>query len=246
MGHRRAHYRKRRGARTYAKGAASGFATGRLGRRSRIRPRQRGFLREAGYYKAASGSSGELKFFDRTVDSNGLSAAGIIIPTSGSLNIVVQGTDEVERIGRKIVIRSIMWRWLITVPQTLNPSDTTSTVRLMLVLDKQCNGTIINPTDVTETANFQSFNNLVNKGRFRILMDRMITVNSTSGTDTATGFGRASKPGSFYMKCAIPIEYSQPTGAMTSIRSNNLTCLAFDGEGHAILDSIVRCRFTDG
>ena len=50
-------------------------------------------------------------------------------------------------------------------------------MRVMLYHDKQANGATAAVLDILESADYQSFNNLVNSGRFRILMDRTYAMN---------------------------------------------------------------------
>jgi len=178
-----------------------------------------------------------------------MSTTGSIFP---SLNLIAQGTNENERIGRKVHIRSIMWRWLCTLDNDVLPGNTSVFPRLMVILDKQCNGApsvASGNNGPMESANFQSFNNLENSHRYKILYDRFLSFSATSGSGTGaagTQFGDAVRHGSFYHKCNIPIEFSSTAGVIGEIRSNNIFVLVFDGNGLCALDSKVRLRFTDG
>lgn len=221
-------------------------------------PARTGRTRTTGYYGRYKGAVGEMKFQDFDVDQNPIAAAGSILGTSisaGSLSTIPQGQTESTRIGRKSVIRQINWRYTVVLPGTagvnamVNDSDS---VRIILYLDKQCNGVTAvagGDTGILQTAVFHSFNNLVNKGRFLILMDRVHDLNHiTGGSDGATGdTGEVSTSGTFFKKCNIPIEYDSAldTGVIATIRSNNLGCLCFTRRGLARIESVMRLRFTD-
>ncbi len=190
---------------------------------------------------------GELKFLDVDVDDAVVAVNGTVI--SGSLPTIAQGVTENTRIGRKCTIASINWRYTYSIGVTASMQNG-ETVRLMLVLDKQCNGAAAGLADIFETDHYQSFNNLANKGRFRTLMDRTIDINpqAAGGNGTANDTAGVNVSGSFFTKCKIPIEYdtSVSTGDVGSIRSNNLLVIGFGKTGGiCVFDSKVRLRFTD-
>ncbi len=231
----------------------SKYIRGRRGRKTVIPAYNRGYTRIGGYYGAySSGLANELKFHDIDVNDASILVGGTILNT-GTINIIAQGNTESTRIGRKSVIRQINWRYTLTLGLT----DATATpgvgevVRLILYLDKQCNGATAAILDILDTANFQSFNQLANKNRFRILMDRTHDLNRTGlASDNAAVVSTPPTvlSGSFYKKCKIPIEFdnSAPTGVLTSMRSNNLCVLAIAQTGStSTLDSKFRLRFTD-
>ncbi len=212
--------------------------------------------RMAGYRRFAVGRqagrvaavSEELKFHDVDVDDAAISTAGTIQNT-GTINIIAQNTTESTRIGRKCTIRAINWRYSIDLPAQASMSETAEIVRVILYLDKQCNGATATTTNILETDNYQSFNQLANKSRFRILMDRTHTITSPSGiAGPVTGLNQYED--SFYTKCNIPLEFdnSATTGALTTIRSNNLGVLLISKTGDATgcaFDSKFRLRFSD-
>ncbi len=191
-----------------------------------------------------------MKFLDVDSDRPNIAAAGNI-QNGGTINIIPQGVLETERIGRKVTIRSINWRWTLN----LNPSSGgdlslgADVVRVILYLDRQCNGSTATTVLILESANFQSFNNLANKSRFRILMDRVYTLNSPAGAGngTANDTGPVIINDSLYKKCNIPIEFdnSLSTGVLSTIRSNNLGILLISESALTDMDSKIRLRFSD-
>ncbi len=214
--------------------------------RANVRPRS-GYSRRVGYYRGGSGGHVELKFHDVDLDDALISSSGTI---TASINLIPQGVTEVERIGRKAVIKQINWRYQLKLAEqdaqaTPVASDT---IRIILYVDSQTNGATAAVTDVLETANYQSFNNLVNRGRFRILMDRTHAVNlMTLASDGAGVVSSASlkQNYSFYKSCALPIEFNAATGAIAEIKSNNIGVLVISNAGTINLESKFRLRFTD-
>ncbi len=195
----------------------------------------------------ARAPAGELKFLDLDVNDGAVAAQGTIV--SGSLPTIAQGVTESTRVGRKCTITSINCRYLFNLGLS-SVLLSAETVRMILVLDKQCNGAAPAILDVLESDNFQSFNNLANKGRFRTLLDRTVDINPSAaagdGTTNDTAGNHVS--GDFFIKCKIPIEYdtTASTGVVSTIRSNNLVFILLGENGGVVsFDSKWRLRYTD-
>jgi len=221
-------------------------------KRSRVSapPFRPGKDRVGGYYGRYSGRNAELKFHDVAIDDAVVSATGTV-QNAGTINVIPQGVGEDERVGRKCTIRSINWRFSCDQVEannvaTPNPSEV---IRVILYLDKQCNGATIAVLDLLETATHRSFRNLANSGRFQILLDKTVTFNAlTFSYDTAGSQGDSAevvREMSFYKKCNIPVEFNGATGAIAEIRSNNLGVLLISKAGTGGFDSSMRLRFSD-
>ncbi len=193
----------------------------------------------------------ELKFHDLDVLDALIAVGGTI--AEDSVLTIAQGTTESQRIGRKLTVHSINWRFDMRLPSTAVVTDTSDVVRIILYLDKQTNGAAATVTGILETANFQSFNQLANKSRFRTLMDRTYVIECKAGsgrgsTDTLS-YGEAREDDTLFLKnLKIPIEYdnSVTTGVITSIRSNNIGVLTLSEGGLVAFTSKMRIRFADG
>ncbi len=216
-------------------------------RRGRI---ARGYTRRAGYFGRMQPFGGELKFHDLDIDDAIVATAGTI--AQDCCVIIPQGVTESNRVGRKCVIRSINWRMQIGLAETDGGTSAPSPdiVRVILYLDKQTNGAAATVADILESADFQSFNNLANKGRFRTLMDRVYTVNLNAGgvgTVADQDWAATTMADSFFLKCAIPIEWdnSAATGVLTSVRTNNIGVLTISQNGRCNFGSKMRLRFSD-
>jgi len=188
-----------------------------------------------------------MKFFDTTKTSTVVDATGTIL--NSSLNLVPQGDTESERIGRKIVLKNINMRGQVRIDVADTEGTTIERVRLIVYLDKQCNGAAAGVTDILETASINSFNNLSNKSRFRILADRTIDLVSQAGAYNGSGavFGRDVATLNLYKKCHLPIEFdnSATTGAITTIRSYNVGVLGVSTAGLVNIEYTTRIRYTD-
>ncbi len=214
-------------------------------------PKRRRVVSVSSFYGRSSGSKpGEQKFHDLDIDDAIVAAAGAIAEDSAV--VIAQGNTESQRIGRKLTIRRIHWKYDISMPQAANAADPPAgdIVRIILYQDKQTNKATAAITDVLESADYQSFYNLANTGRFRILMDRShATVQQlaqTDGTNTAA-YALTPKNYTFNKVCAIPIEYdnSSTDGAITSQTSNNIGVITISRSGVAGFFSKMRLRYSD-
>ncbi len=204
-----------------------------------------GFTRRAGFY-GRFGTGGELKFHDIDIDDAAIASNGNI--AEDSCNAIAQGVTEVTRVGRKCTIRSINWRFTIQGTIQVNTATPANdTVRVILYLDKQCNGATATVTDILESDDIHSFNNLANKGRFRTLMDRTysVAVIVATGSDATAEWKGGIVDDTFFKKVNIPIEFDSTTGAITEIRSNNIGLLLLSVAGTSSFASKMRLRYSD-
>lgn len=218
--------------------------------RPRTAPFRKGYDRRAvGYYRDA-GDRKELKFHDQDIDDAVVAAAGTIF-TNGSAEAslvrIAQGDGESERLGRKCTVKSINWRFRLLLPIAVT-NNSKDIVRVILYLDSQCNGTAATALEILETDDFQSFNNLANSSRFRTLMDRTYDMNPAgmSGDGTTIDSAPYIVSDTFFKKCNIMLEYDNAaaTGALATVRSNNINMLILSESGLVGFASKMRIRFT--
>ncbi len=198
----------------------------------------------------------ELKFHDIDWDEAAADFSAGVISNTSSLVLIGQGVTESTRIGRKAVIRSIGWRGKLLLEFGAGGGLVQAeTCRLMLVQDTQCNGAaplVSTVAGVLESANYQSFNNLSNKGRFRVLYDQFFTLNAQA----AAGDGAVNDTASheltfdFFKKCNIPMEYSGTASpsVIGEVRTNNIFGILIGATVNQTysMDSKLRFRFSDG
>ncbi len=103
-----------------------------------------------------------------------------------------------------------------------------------------------------ESANYQAFNNLNNKSRFRVLYDKTFTLNTlaAAGDGTSNDSGAVQRSFSFFKDVNIPMEYSGTANpsVIGEVRTNNIFGIMISESGNSTvaLDSKFRFRFSDG
>ncbi len=211
--------------------------------RRRVVARRRGGARGRGRFATT-----ELKFHDVDLDNAAVAGAGAV---TASINLIAQGVTESTRVGRKCVLTSVSWRYEVVLPE-FDAQATPSTgdiLRIILFVDKQANGATAAVVDILETADFQSFNNLTNSGRFRTLMDKTIALSyqamGSDGAGVISG-SQVLRQGVFFKQINLPLEFSAGAGVITEIRSNNLGVLLISKSGAMGFASKFRLRFSDG
>ncbi len=209
--------------------------------------------RVVGYYGRYAGRNAEMKFHDVDIDDATIPTAGAV-QAGGSINVIVQGITESQRIGRKCTIKSVQWRYTVTLggQDAGGTPQTGDTVRVILFWDKQANGATATPgtaaDGLLQTADFQSFRNMANSGRFVFLLDRTMDLNPLNMASDGAGLvsnSSVEKSGTFYKKCSIPIEWSGTTGSIGETRSNTLGIMLISKVAKCDLVSKVRLRFSD-
>jgi len=140
-----------------------------------------------GIYRVGPGP--EKKFIDSGGFFTYAASAGTTITTVGTptmqlLNGLVQGTDSVTRIGRKIMMKSIQIR--NAIGKAVQTSS--SIIRTIVFYDTQTNGAAPVVTDLLQASTLATYIvsplNLNNRERFRILWDKTDVVGA-DGADNA-------------------------------------------------------------
>jgi len=145
---------------------------------------------------------GEVKFFDVNIASPAAGTFGLFgpsAPPTGSepavpftgiteINCVPQGATSYNRIGTKILIKSIDFRCVFTMAGT---EPTHNSVRYLIVYDRQPNGAFpafsdILSTNISTAPTFFSGVNMANRSRFIILRDRVYTQDPDGTGDIVT------------------------------------------------------------
>lgn len=204
--------------------------------------------RITGLGRRAGPCSKELKFLDNTLPTvDPIPDTGIVF---NSLNLIQEGITESNRVGRSAIIKSIGWRYILTLPEfgDTNQPKQGDIVRVILFLDKQCNGATASVTKILETATVLSFNNLANKDRFLILYDKIHDLKyqtMASETSGKVSYGTMQEHTCLYKTMDTTIEFSGASGDITTIQSNNFGVLLISLDASASIESQIRIRFTD-
>lgn len=190
----------------------------------------------------------EKKFKDTDIGT----AIGAIAATfeKSNLNVVEQGDAENERVGRKITIRNIYVKGTLKLAGPTAAANATETVTLMILVDTQTNGAGFGATDFLEANEWNSYRNLANQTRFKVLWKKDFTLNASGGAASGAAYvlganGRNFRKGK---KCVIPIEYdnSATDGSIATQRVNSVWFCAIANTGALVtLDGTARIRYTD-
>lgn len=166
----------------------------------------------------------ETKYIDSSVNTGALSANTVALvnfsgPLSGtSLNLIAIGNSGETRVGQKVNIQTIRFRGQVDLASNIIGA---ARVRITLILDSQANGAAPATATIFTDSNIDAFQDIDNVGRFKIIKDKFITINSHYGIP-GTSTGAAVVPFKFNHKCkGTPIHYSGSAGTIAEIRSNN-------------------------
>lgn len=169
-----------------------------------------------------------------TVITNGATGANVFL-----LNGIQSGTTASTRIGRRITMKSI----LVKFNASLAPTTTgASSLRILIVYDKQANAATPAATAVLVTDTISSPMNLSNSSRFVTLIDETVSCIGASGP-AACDFTR-------FRKLNLITEFNaNNAGTIGDITTGSIHCYAYqDGnlQVAAVTSTMyVRIRFLD-
>lgn len=180
----------------------------------------------------------EHKFID-TIATIAIPFTNSTFAGVGLLNGCQQGSDASNRIGRKICMTSILFRWSASLGST---STGGSPLRIVIVYDKQANGAAPVPLDIFQNNDFESNLNLNNRDRFLVLSD-VYTQSMSANGEFATG-------GKIYKKLNLETVFnSGSAGTIGDITSGSIYAWVSQintiGTANASFQVACRIRFTD-
>ncbi len=204
----------------------------------------------------------EVKFHDLNLGPS------MFVPTNGvllfeSVNNVPQGQGATQRLGRKLKLRYLTVKGSVRIDTTFDIPGaslprTGTRVRLLVVLEKQNNSTV--PTilrlseilqDIGGFPSINSFYNLENQKRYRILADKIYLLDSKASfnsIDPANGFQSADFHSvNFQAVLDVDIDFDSTTstGDVGTMPSNNIMVFAIaDVANQARIFLVSRARFT--
>lgn len=184
-------------------------------------------------YSAFQKSSGiERKNID---DSSAKWTTLVSTWTINCLNDVVQGNSATTRVGRKILMKSILVQGALTISNGF--------ARVLIVYDRQTNGAAIAATDVLTSNTIMGIQNLDNRDRFIILADIF-----PFSQDENLGAVIAGVPCSYkrYIKCNLETIYGGNAGTFADINSGAIWMMTNCNGGTVSGETgIQRIRFVD-
>lgn len=173
------------------------------------------------------------------------------LDTTGSVTLMngcSQGTDFTNRIGRKYTNVAVQ------LEGQIGPADNVtqlvgSKCRVMVVYDAQPNGALPAITDVLTAATANSFMNLNNRDRFKVLIDHNVTLGGVQETATQAVAACPNVDNVSYYKKVNLETICDGTGAtVADIQSGSIFLLTIGsqaaGLGHIFVGAL-RVRFID-
>lgn len=210
--------------------------------RKRMATSTRAPLRTGGWY-GGYGRRGREEL--KTIDTESYvtsTSSGVLYLLSG----VAQGTDYTQRIGRKINMKSLLMRVSMN-PNSGTTSNVGDFVRMLIIYDAQANGTAPAVTDVLQTANYLSPMNLNNRDRFKIISEKLVSMNPAVFTSGSLTNGNAqNKSYEIYKKIYLDEVFSNTTALIGSIASGSIYLLIIAAAATATgVGWNCRIRFSD-
>lgn len=195
-------------------------------RRRVIKQMRKGNIRSGGTLKP------ELKWFD-TADTGTFGTTLVsIMNTNDTLNAIGQGSGASQRIGDKVIIRAIQMRMTVrsTGAITTAEDEAPLVVRVIMIVDHQCNGALPLVADILEdTTDVNSWREMTTTSRFTVLMDKQITMNIQKTGEGATDGSQAVTPMirqcTFYKKLSMLSQYDAATANAIGSQTNNAILL---------------------
>lgn len=184
----------------------------------------------------------ELKVIDTTQTTTAAPTAGTVI----LLNGVAQGTDYTNRIGRKVIIKSLLMRYTL-VPNTSSNTPAGDCVRLLIVYDAQCNSATPAIGDILQNSAFNDPINLNNRDRFKVLSDKYVGMGACQyAAGTLTAGAPFAKQVKVYKRMGLEQIFSGTGATSGSISTGGLFLIiiaGFNQQTNVIWTS--RTRFVD-
>lgn len=213
-------------------------------RRARARGLPYSTARRYGRSKGGCGTGNfpvELSFIDTSGASTltgDFYGADWVVPSytspsgAGHLTAVAKGTGASQRIGNRIVVKSLMLHGFISVALTATSGfGSCPIVRVAVVLDQQTNNTTFSNTiartvfdDSGLTAHKGlAFRDLEQVGRFKVLKDEFFALKPVAATEASGTYDEDWAPETFtwYFKdLEMPQTYSDDNATITSVVDN--------------------------
>lgn len=155
------------------------------------------------------------------------------------ITLLAQGAGASQRIGRRIFLKSILIRYLVSFAAT---SAGSGSMRFLMFYDKQANAAVPTVTDVLLSDSFLSPNNISNRDRFVTIADFY--------SDVISGGTGTQAYGTIYKKVRLDVAYNATTTATISAVSTGAVYIITAMSGGIITANPTsaiqaRIRYTD-
>lgn len=182
----------------------------------------------------------ELKYVDtQTVGTVGSSGAVTL------LNGIAQGDDITNRIGRKCMMKSLYFR-MDLYPATTTVSDG-DLVRILVVCDLQSNAAAPTTTQILQNNSYNSPMNLDYRDRFKIILDKNITmVGGVYTAGTLTGGEAHPRLVKIFKRLNMETVFNGTGNTIGSIATGSIYLLILARNNNATIANLYsRVRYTD-
>lgn len=180
----------------------------------------------------------EKKNIDASISPTFVLASGTAV--IAALNVgATEGASPTQHIGRKITMTSLSYRFNISLPSS---TTSASSVRYLVVYDRQTNAALPATTAIMQTDNHVGFMNLANSKRFVVLVDEYIN----DLEPLPSGSSAAYRTG--YRKLNLPVEYNETNGGtIADITTGGVYVLIWGNFTGSIANGTFasRIRYTD-
>lgn len=182
-------------------------------------------------------SLGEWKYLDTGLGTLTMNTTPVLL----LLNGLAPGNSASQRIGMKVAIRTLELRARVA---TTAGTGVDQTCRWLIFVDRQSNGVAPTAGDVL-TGNLDTFRNLANRKRFKIILDRHFPLSASAENGSIRVFHA-------YLKFRRPllVEFNTGTaGTVADITSGAIYIMVLgniaSGTTDANMNGTVRFRYTD-
>jgi len=211
--------------------------------RARMAGSTRAPIRTGGFYGLYNRRGREeLKVIDTTLTTTNVGTGG----TFFLLNGINQGSDYTQRIGRKVILKSLLLR-ATCLPNTSSSTPAGDVIRFLVVYDCQTNSATPAIGDVLQNSSINDPMNLNNRDRFKIVADKFVTLNACTYVATALTVGAPqTKQVKLYKKMNLEMIFSGTGATVGSIGTGALFLIlisGFNGQSTALWTA--RVRYTD-
>jgi len=187
--------------------------------------------------------SPELKYVDTTTTIQDMTTTPVIT----LLNGCAPGTGSTNRIGRRILVKSVQ----LSGYANASTATVTAPCRWALVVDRQPNGVAFTFADCWDSAIADTLRNPNNLQRFQIIHDTGVfgVIGSTQPAPAIAATSSSLVPFHLYKKLNIPVQFNSGTaGNVADIQTNAIFLVTWGsqaGLNGADFTSRIRVRFAD-
>jgi len=170
----------------------------------------------------------EKKNIDVNTTGSALPAVAQFAAAPILLNDIPGGSDPSQRVGRRVLMKSIMFRW------SVNTAGTTGSYRVLVVYDKQTNGALPATTSIVDNIQHYAAMNLSNSDRYVTLFDELISIQDVNFK-------------TLYRKVNLEAIFSATAAGIGSIASGGVYLCLASAQARAgdVINFASRIRYTD-